>query len=164
MYDSCPERTIGYGIPAQSGVRLISIALIRWHRVHTCQCLVLAIHTQRVHFGLRDNARRLCPRTALSEQYMFPFASHFQSVCRLQHVGRPLVLACVEQSLSRKKSVTCGVCRVRGVSGDGTNLAHTVCMYVSKYVSRQRNYLHNNAGAPTYRSSKIAEQPIWQEA
>ena len=155
---------MGYGIPAQSRVRLISVVSIRWHRVHTCQSQVLASHTQRVNVRLRDNARRLCPRTALSEQYMFPFASHSQSVWRLQHVGRPLVLACCEHSLRRKKSVTCGVCRVRGVGGDGTNLAHTVCMYVSMYVSRQRNYLHNNAGAPTYRSSKIAEQPIWQEA
>ena len=73
------------------------VVSIRWHRVHTCQCLVLAIHTQRVHFGLRDNARRLCPRTELSEQYMFPFASNAQSVWRLQHVGRPLVLACFMQ-------------------------------------------------------------------
>ena len=104
------------------------------NRVHTCLSQVLASHTQRVYVGLRDNARRLCPRTALSEQYMFPFASHSQSVCRLQHVGRPLVLACFEQSLSRKKSVMYGVCRVRGVGGDGTNLAHIVCMYVCKYV------------------------------
>ena len=74
-----------------------------------------------------------------------------------QHVGRPLVLACVEQSLNRNKSVTCGVCGVRGVGGDGSNLANIVCMYVCKYVCmRQRNYLHNNAGAPSYRSSKIS--------
>ena len=93
MYDSCPELSVGYGIQAQSRVRLISVVSIRWHRVHTCQFLVLASHTQRVHFGLRDNARRLCPRTELPEQYMFPFASHSQSVWRLQHVRRPLVLA-----------------------------------------------------------------------
>ena len=64
---------------------------------------------------------------------MFPFAFHYQSVCRLQHVGRPLVLACFEQSLSRKKSVTYGVCRVRGVSGDGTIHTRIVCMDVCMY-------------------------------
>ena len=72
MYDSCPGRTVGYGIPAQSSVRLTSVVSIRWHGVHTCQSQVLASHTQRVNVGLRDNARRLCPRTALSGQYMFP--------------------------------------------------------------------------------------------
>ena len=80
MYDSCSE-----------------VVLIRWHRVRTCQSLVLASHTQRVHVGIRDNARRLCPRTELPEQYMFPFASHVQSVWRLQHVRRPPVLACFMQ-------------------------------------------------------------------
>ena len=80
MFDSCPERIVGYGIPAQSRVRLISIVSIRWHRVRTCQSLVLASHTQPVIVGLDDNARRLCPRTELSEQYVFPFASHSQMV------------------------------------------------------------------------------------
>ena len=97
MYDSCPERIVGYGIPAQSRVRLINVVSIRWHRVHTCQSQVLASHTQRVNVGLRDNARRLCPRTALSGQYMFPFASHSQSVWRLQHVRRSLALAGFKQ-------------------------------------------------------------------
>ena len=97
MYDSCPERIVGYGIPAQSKVRLISVVSIRWHRVHTCQSQVLASHTQRVNVGLRDNARRLCPRTALSGQYMFPVASHSQSVWRLQHVRGSLVLAGFKQ-------------------------------------------------------------------
>ena len=97
MYDSCPELSVGYGIQAQSRVRLISVVSIRWYRVHTCQSLVLASHTQRVKVGLRDNARRLCPRTALSGQYMLPFASHSQSVWRLQHVRRSLVLACFKQ-------------------------------------------------------------------
>ena len=97
MYDSCPERIVGYGIPAQSRVRLINVVSIRWHRVHTCQSQVLASHTQRVNVGLRDNARRLCPRTALSGQYMFPVASHSQSVWRLQHVRGSLVLAGFKQ-------------------------------------------------------------------
>ena len=97
MYDSCPERIVCYGISAQSKVRLIIVVSIRWHRVRACQSLVLASHTQRVNVRLRDNARRLCPRTALSEQYMFPFASHSQSVWSLQHVRRILVLACFKQ-------------------------------------------------------------------
>ena len=62
MYDSCPGRTVGYGIPAQSSVRLTSVVSIRWHGVHTCQSQVLASHTQRVNVGLRDNAQRLCSR------------------------------------------------------------------------------------------------------
>ena len=80
LYDSCPERNVGYGIPAQSRVRFISIASIPWHRVHTCQSLVLASHTQPVIVGLGDNARRLCPGTVWSEQHVFPFASHSQMV------------------------------------------------------------------------------------
>ena len=97
MYDGCPERIVGCGIPAQSRVQLVNVVSIRWHRVHTCQFLVLASHTQRVSVGLRDNARRLSPRTALSGQYMFPFASQFQSVWRLQHVRRSLALAGFKQ-------------------------------------------------------------------
>ena len=97
MYDSCPERIVGYGIPAQSRVRLISIVSIRWHRVHTCQSRVLSSHTQTVIVGLRDNARRLCPRTELSEQYVFPFASQSQLVWELQHFRTSLDLACVQQ-------------------------------------------------------------------
>ena len=97
MYDSCPERSVGYGILYQSSVRLISVVSIRWHCVHTCQFLVLASHTQRVNVCLRDNARRLFPRTELSEQYMFPFASHSPSVWRLPHVRRSLDLACFKQ-------------------------------------------------------------------
>ena len=97
MYDGCPERIVGCGIPAQSRVQLVNVVSIRWHRVHTCQFLVLASHTPRVNVGLRDNARRLCPRTALSGQYMFPFASHSQSVWRLQHVRRSLALAGFKQ-------------------------------------------------------------------
>ena len=97
MYDSCPERSVGYGIPAQSSVRLISVVSIRWHRVHTCQSQVLASHTQRVNVGLRDNAWRLCTGTTLSGQYMCPVASHFDSVWRLQHVRRSLSLACFKQ-------------------------------------------------------------------
>ena len=97
MYDSCPERSVCYGIPAQSRVRLISVVSIRWHRVHTCQSLLLASHTQRVKSGLRDNARRLRPRTELSKQYVFPFVSRSQSVWGLQHVRRFLVLACFKQ-------------------------------------------------------------------
>ena len=97
MYDSCPERIVCYRISAQSKVRLISVVSIRWHRVHTYQSQVLASHTQRVNVGLRDNVRRLCPRTALSGQYMFPVASHSQSVWRLQHVRGSLVLAGFKQ-------------------------------------------------------------------
>ena len=97
MYDSCPERIVGYGIPAQSRVRLISIASIRWHRAHTCQSLVFASHTQPVIVSLRDNARRPCPRTELYEQYVFPCASQSQLVWRLQHFRRSQVLACFKQ-------------------------------------------------------------------
>ena len=57
---------------------------------------------------------------------MCAFVSHFHSVCRLQHVGRPLVVVCVEQSLSRKKSVTCGVVR--------WHKSRTYSMHVCKYV------------------------------
>ena len=92
MYDSCPERSVGYGIPAQGSVRVTSR-----HRVHTCKFQVLANHTQRVNVRFRDNAQRLFPRTELSEQYMFPSASQFQSVWKLQHVRRFLVLACFKQ-------------------------------------------------------------------
>ena len=63
MYDSCPERSVGYGIPAQGSVRLTSVVSIRWHRVRTGQSQVLASHTQRVNVRLRDNAKRLFPRT-----------------------------------------------------------------------------------------------------
>ena len=97
MYDSCPERSVGYGIPVQGSVRLINVVSIHWYRVRTCQSLVLASHTQRVNVRLRDNAQRLFPRTELSEQYMFPSASHSQSVWRLQHVRRSLVLACFKK-------------------------------------------------------------------
>ena len=96
MFDSCPARIVGYGIPAQSRVRLIGIVSIRWHRVHTCQSRVLASHRQTVIAGLRDNARRLCPRTELSKQYVFPFASQFQLVWKLQHFRKSLDLACVQ--------------------------------------------------------------------
>ena len=97
MYDSCPERSVSYEIPAQGSVRLTSVVSIRWHHVHTCQSQVLASHTQRVNVRFRNNAQRLFPRTELSEQYMFPSASHSQSVWRLQHVRRSLVLACFKQ-------------------------------------------------------------------
>ena len=78
MYDSCPERIVGHGIPIQSRVRLS----IRWHRV------------QPVIVSLRDNARRLCPRTALSERYVLPFASQCQLVWSPQHFRMSLDLAC----------------------------------------------------------------------
>ena len=65
MYNSCRERSVGYGIPVQGSVRLITVVSIRWHRVHTCQFQVLASHTQRVNVRLRDNAYRLFPRKEL---------------------------------------------------------------------------------------------------
>ena len=92
MYDSCPERSVGYGIPDQGSVRVTS-----WHRVHTCKFQVLANHTQRVNVRFRDNAQRLFPRTELSEQYLFPSASHFQLVCRLRHIRMSVVLECFKQ-------------------------------------------------------------------
>ena len=52
---------MGYGIPAQCRVRLISVVFIRWHRVHTCQSQVLASYTQRVnvrHVWCLGNPRR----------------------------------------------------------------------------------------------------------
>ena len=64
--------------------------------MHTCQSLVFASHTQPVIVSLRDNARRLCPRTELSEQYVFPCASQFQLVWKLQHFSKFLNLACVQ--------------------------------------------------------------------
>ena len=59
MYDSCPERSVSYEIPAQGSVRLTSVVSIRWHHVHTCQSQVLASHTQRVNVRFRNNAQRL---------------------------------------------------------------------------------------------------------
>ena len=88
---------MGYGISVQGSVRLISVVSIRWHRMRACQYLVLASHTQRVNVRLRDNAKRLFPRTELPEQYMFEYFYHFRSVWRLQHVRRSLALAGFKQ-------------------------------------------------------------------